>query len=55
MNPALKGALAAVLVVVTGPIGLIAVGVYYLRKSQEEQKRQTHLLTEAITSKKETE
>ena len=50
MNPALKGALAAALVVLTGPIGLVAIGVYYLRKGQEEQLKQTELLKQAVTT-----
>ena len=48
MNPLLKGALVGALVAITGPIGLIAVGIYYLRKSQEEQKRQTELLSQVV-------
>lgn len=48
MNPALKGAAAALLVVLTGPIGLVAVGIYYLRKSQEEQQKQTELLKQVV-------
>ena len=48
MNPALKGALAAALVVITGPIGLVAIGIYYLRKSREEQQKQTELLKQVV-------
>ena len=48
MNPALKGALAAALVVLTGPIGLLAQGIYYLRKSREEQQKQTELLKQVV-------
>jgi len=50
MNSATKGALMGALVVLTGPIGLVAVGVYYLRKSQEEHKRQTQLLEQALNN-----
>ena len=48
MNPALKGALAAALVVLTGPIGLVAIGIYYLRKSREETQKQTELLKQVV-------
>ena len=48
MNPALKGALAAALVVLTGTIGLLALGVYFLRKNQEEQQKQTELLKQVV-------
>ena len=37
MNKALKAALAGIAVALTGPIGLLAIAVYYLRK-QSEQK-----------------
>lgn len=45
MNKALKGALAGLLVVTTGPIGLVAIGIYYLRKQHEQSLKQTELLT----------
>jgi len=48
MNKATKGALAAALVVATGPIGLIAIGIYFLRKQHDQQKRQTELLEKVI-------
>ena len=53
MNPLLKGALVGALVAITGPIGLVALGVYYLRKSQEEQQKQTQLLAESLGNKEE--
>ena len=48
MGSAMKGAAAALLVVLTGPIGLLAIGVYFLRKSHDEQKRQTQILTNVV-------
>jgi hypothetical protein len=48
MTPAVKGALAAGLVVLTGPFGLLALGVYFLRKQADEQKRQTQILSNVV-------
>ena len=50
MNKATKGALMGGLVVLTGPIGLIAVGIYFLRKQHDEQKRHTELLEQALNT-----
>lgn len=44
MNNVTKGAIAGLLVVTTGPIGLIAIGIYYLRKQHEQSLKQTELL-----------
>ena len=41
MNKAVKAALAGVAVVLTGPIGLLAIAVYYLRKQSEQQAQLT--------------
>ena len=41
MNKALKAALAGIAVVLTGPIGLLAIAVYYLRKQSEQQAQLT--------------
>ena len=41
MNKALKAALAGVAVALTGPIGLLAIAVYYLRKQSEQQSQLT--------------
>ena len=54
MNSAVKGALAAGLVVLTGPFGLLALGVYFLRKSHDEQKRQSEILTQVTITPTET-
>ena len=48
MNSAVKGALAAGLVVLTGPFGLLALGIYFLRKSHDEQKRQSEILSNVV-------
>ena len=40
MNKATKAALAALAVVLTGPIGLLAIAVYYLRKQSEQTAQQ---------------
>lgn len=48
MSPALKGGLAALLVICTGPIGLLAIGVYFMRKTHEEQKLQTQILNSVV-------
>ena len=50
MNKFLKGLLVGVLVAITGPFGLIAVGVYVIHKRLVAQQQQTQKLTEAITS-----
>ena len=47
MNRLTKAALAGLAVALTGPIGLIAIGVYYLRKNYEQQQKQTALLTQS--------
>ena len=41
MNKAVKAALAGIAVVLTGPIGLLAIAVYYLRKQSEQQAQLT--------------
>ena len=41
MNRAMKAALAGIAVVLTGPIGLLAIAVYYLRKQSEQQAQLT--------------
>ena len=46
MNKALKGTLAGLLVVTTGPFGLVAIGIYLLRKNREELQAQTRLLNQ---------
>ena len=51
MNNVTKGALAALLVCVTGPIGLIAIGIYYLRKQHEQSLKQTELLKKVVITK----
>ena len=43
----LKGLGAGLLVATTGPIGILLIGVYYLRKQSEEQQKQTALLTQS--------
>ena len=48
MNKALKGAIAGLLVVTTGPIGLIAIVIYYARKQHEESLKQTELLKKVV-------
>ena len=40
MNRLTKAALAGLAVALTGPIGLIAISVYYLRKNYEQQQKQ---------------
>jgi len=47
MNRLAKAALAGVAVALTGPIGLIAVAVYYLRKNNELQQKQVALLAQS--------
>ena len=47
MNRLTKADLAGLAVGLTGPIGLIAIGVYYLRKNNEQQQKQTALLTQS--------
>ena len=39
----MKAALAAVAVVLTGPIGLLAIAVYYLRKQSEQTEDQRRI------------
>ena len=41
MSKALKASLAGIAVVLTGPIGLLAIAVYYLRKQSEQQAQLT--------------
>ena len=50
MNKPTKAALAAIAVVLTGPIGLLAIGVYYLRKQSEQtaQLRSTQINRDLI-------
>ena len=43
MNKAVKAALAGVAVVLTGPIGLLAIAVYYLRKQSEQTEEQRRI------------
>ncbi len=47
----MKGALAGLLVAVTGPFGLVAIGIYLLRKNREELQKQTRLLNEVVNTK----
>ena len=42
----MKGALAGLLVAVTGPFGLVAIGIYLLRKNRQELQAQTRLLNQ---------
>ena len=51
MNNVTRGALAGLLVVTTGPIGLIAIGIYYLRKQHEQSLKQTELLRKVVITK----
>lgn len=48
MNPALKDGLAALLVICTGPIGLIAIGIYLLKQHRDELRKQTQILTNVV-------
>ena len=43
MNKAVKAALAGVAVALTGPIGLLAIAVYYLRKQTEQTEEQRRI------------
>ena len=43
MNKAVKAALAGVAVALTGPIGLLAIAVYYLRKQSEQTEEQRRI------------
>ena len=43
MNKAAKAALAGVAVALTGPIGLLAIAVYYLRKQTEQTEEQRRI------------
>ena len=51
MNNVTKGALAGLLVVTTGPIGLIAICIYYMRKQHEQSLKQTELLRKVVITK----
>ena len=43
MNKAVKAALAGVAVALTGPIGLLAIAVYYLRRQSEQTEEQRRI------------
>ena len=47
----MKGALAGLLVAVTGPFGLVAIGIYLIRKNRQELQAQTRLLNQVVITK----
>ncbi len=47
MNRLTRAALAGLAVAITGPVGLIAIAVFYLRKNNEQQQKQVALLTQS--------
>ena len=49
INKLTKAALAGVAVALTGPIGVLAIGVYYLRKIYEQNAQQSAQLPAAKT------
>ena len=51
MNKLTKAALAGVAVALTGPIGVLAIGAYYLRKIYEQNAQQTAQLPAAKTDR----
>ena len=51
MSKFMKGALAGLLVAVTGPFGLVAIAIFYLRKQHEQSLKQTELLRKVVVTK----